>query len=72
MTPEQKQKLALIDRVRALTEEADRLPRSPASFARWEEIDDELLQLFREIASLSSGSHPYWFDEPDDKEDQGQ
>ena len=70
MTPRQKEKLALIDRVRALTEEADRLPRSPASFARWEEIDSELLQLFREIAALSSGPRPYWFDEPGDPADQ--
>ena len=66
MTSRHEEKLALIDRVRALTDEADRLPRSPASFARWEEIDSELLELFRKIAALSSGSRPYWFDEPDD------
>ena len=65
MTPREKRRLALIDRVKALTHESYSLPRSPDSFARWEEIDGELLRLFREIAALSvsAESRPYWFDE---------
>ena len=67
MTPREKKRLELIDRVKALTQESYSLPRSPESFARWEEIDSELLGLFREIAALSAGVRPYWFDESDEE-----
>ena len=67
MTPREKKRLALIDRVKALTQESYSLPRSPESFARWEEIDGELLRLFREIATLSAESRPYWFDDSDEQ-----
>ena len=68
MTPHEQKRLDLIDRVRALTQESYSLPRSPESFARWEEIDSELLQLFREIAALSGQPRPYWFDTSRDEE----
>jgi len=65
--PEQRQHL--LDRVHELTEESYRLPRSFNSWKRREEIEWELIQLFRKIAklSLSAEELPYWSD-PDWKD----
>ena len=60
MTPRQKEKQQLLARVHDLMEEAFRLPRSTSSFSRREDIDWELVQLFRKIADLSAGPKPYW------------
>ena len=62
MTPRQKEKQELLDRIHELTEEAYRLPRSRASWDRREQIEWQLIQLFRRVASLSAGPRPYWND----------
>lgn len=56
-------RLVLIERVHELVEEALRLPYGASSFARREEIDWELLHLFRQIGTLSDGPLPYWIQE---------
>ena len=62
MTPRQKEKQDLLDRIHDLVEEANRLPRSRASWDRRELIEWQLLLLFRRVANLSAGPRPYWSD----------
>jgi hypothetical protein len=52
MTPQQQEKDELLDRVGALTDEAAQLPRTAASAYRREQIDWELIRLFRSMASF--------------------
>lgn len=63
MTSPQSLRHVLIERVHELVEEALRLPYGASSFARREEIDWELLHLFRQIGTLSDGPMPYWIQE---------
>lgn len=58
--PERQRLLAEIDE---LLQESYQLPRTRASFERRQEIEWELVQLFRQIAELSGGSPPYWADD---------
>ena len=55
MNPRQKEKQDLLDRIHDLVEEANRLPRSRASWDRRELIEWQLLLLFRRVANLSAG-----------------
>lgn len=60
MTPRQQEKQALLAQVDALLDEAYALPSTTASWERRQEIDWELIQIFRKIGSLSAGPRPYW------------
>ena len=62
MTPRQREKQELLDQIHELTQEAHRLPRSRASWERREQIEWQLVQLFRRVANLSAGPRPYWTD----------
>lgn len=60
MTPRQQEKQALLAQVDALLEEAYSLPSTAASWDRRQQIDWDLIQIFRKISSLSAGPRPYW------------
>lgn len=60
MTPRQQEKQALLTQVDALLDEAYALPSTTASWERRQQIDWELIQIFRKISNLSAGPRPYW------------
>jgi hypothetical protein len=62
MTPRQQEKQDLLALVDVLLDEAYALPSTVASWERRQQIDWELIQLFRQIGSLSAGPRPYWSD----------
>ena len=63
MTPRQQEKESLLAQVDVLLDEAYALPSTAASWDRRQQIDWELIQLFRQIGSLSAGPRPYWSEE---------
>ncbi len=62
MTPRQREKQDLLARIDVLLDEAAALPRSTGSWERRQQIDWELVQIFRRIGNLSAGPRPYWID----------
>jgi hypothetical protein len=60
MTPRQQEKQALLAQVDTLLEEAYSLPSTATSWDRRQQIDWDLIQIFRKISSLSAGPRPYW------------